>query len=198
MPPAIAVFPDNTVLVNLAHVGRLDLLSPFLSVFRPRWTLSVSRECYKSSELKGLEGLRSVGALFGEPLVPSRVEGVHARCIQTSMLKPGQNKQYSPGAHMGEAEAIAIICNRMEFGNSLFLTDDHDAMLAARGAKTLTGRSIGTLSTHGVIAWAELYGYINRVAAHDAIDELIRLGRHSGPPAAADYDEFVNSKRGKR
>ena len=198
MQPVTAVFPDNTVLVNLAHVARLDLLSPFLSVFRPRWTLSVSRECYKSSGLKGLEELRSVGALFGDPLVPSKVESVNARCIQTSMLKPGQNKQYSPGAHMGEAEAIAIICNRMEFGSSLFLTDDHDAMLAARRAKTLTGYPIGTLSTHGVIAWAEICGYISRAAAHDVIGELIRLGQHSGPPAVAEYDEFVNSKKRKR
>jgi len=195
----IAVFPDSTVLVNLAHVNRLDLLRPLLERFEPKWTVSVSRECSKSSDIKGLEGLKSVGRLFGSPLRASRAELVHAQCIQKSMLKPGQDRQYQPSAHMGEAETIAIICNRMEFKDSLFLTDDYDAISAAGNAKTITGRPIGILSTHGVIAWAELYGYLSRVDAHDIIDELIRLGRHSGPPSAADYDEYADGKkRGRR
>ena len=195
MRPVVAVFPDNTVLVNLAHVNRLDLLDPVLRTFKPKWTLSVSRECRKSSRIEGLEGLGVVGNLFGAPLVTSNREYVEARCIQNSMLKPGQD---SSSAHMGEAETIAIICSRMEFENSLFLTDDHDAMSAARNAKTKTGRPIGTLSTHGVIAWAELYGYLSRMDAHNIIDDLIRLGRHSGPPSAADYDEYTNDRKRKR
>lgn len=189
------VIPDNTVLVNLAHLRRLDLLDAVLSRARAAWTVTVARECARSARVPGLECLDDVGERFGPPLTPTATEYVDAHALQATMRKPGQTR---PSEHMGECEAIAIICTRPELGSSVFLTDDADAADAARQSTTCSGKRIGVLTTHGLIAFAEVAGVVTRAEAHALMGALASAGRVSREPSREEYDRYVTVRIEKR
>ncbi|SIJ03828.1 Uncharacterised protein [Mycobacteroides abscessus subsp. abscessus] len=123
--------PDNTVLINFAIIGRMDLLAGLLNG-RGCWCLSIARECANSQPYQ--PDLSQAPAIFGPPLIPDRAEHAEALILRDNMATPGDPTT----KHRGEAETIAIITRRRI--NGFFLTDDRDATeLAIRhGIKVVT------------------------------------------------------------
>lgn len=114
--------PDNTVLVNFARIGRMDLLR-LVAAERSTWCYTVSDECEKSSRVNGLEQLAEAPEIFGEPLkLETRVEHSDTQVFRTRLSKPGDG----PAANLGEAESLSIIMNRRL--DVTFITDDNGAL----------------------------------------------------------------------
>ncbi len=117
------MFPDNTVLVNFAHINRVALLGTLFP--NKNWCATVKGECAKSANIPGLADLRNAPGVFGAALYPDSAEHVDAQTIRAAMASPGDG----PLKHLGEAETIAIVSRRGI--NALFVTDDHSAKTAA-------------------------------------------------------------------
>ena len=114
--------PDNTVLVNFAKIGRMDLLQ-LVAAGRSTWCYTVSEECAKSSRLTGLEQLALAPQIFGEPLrLESSAEYRDTQAFRAQLSKPGDRSS----ANLGEAESLAIIINRGL--GATFVTDDNGAL----------------------------------------------------------------------
>jgi predicted nucleic acid-binding protein len=114
--------PDNTVLVNFAKIGRMDLLR-LVAAGCSTWCYTVSEECAKSSQVSGLEQLSEARDIFGEPLkLETRVEQSDTQVFRARLKKPGDG----PSANLGEAESLSIIMNRRL--DATFITDDNGAL----------------------------------------------------------------------
>ncbi|MBT2550968.1 hypothetical protein [Arthrobacter sp. ISL-65] len=114
--------PDNTVLVNFAQIGRMDLLR-LVAAGRSTWCYTVSEECEKSSRVSGLEQLSEAQEIFGKPLkLETRVEHSDTQVFRARLRKPGEG----PAANLGEAESLSIIMNRQL--DVMFITDDNGAL----------------------------------------------------------------------
>jgi predicted nucleic acid-binding protein len=120
-------FPDNTVLINFAIIGRVDLLEK-LANGNGRWCLSVSQECAKSACVNGLEALAGVRGFLGDPLEPTPAELLNTRVLRDSMAAPGDR----PTKHLGEAETIAIVTSRELQSMAIFISDDSGALIHAK------------------------------------------------------------------
>mgnify|MGYP000924467291 CR=1 FL=1 len=118
------VFPDNTVLINLAYINAIHLIR--LRNTQATWCASVAQECRKSSRTPGLEALEDAPCFLGKPLYPDGAEHSDIRIIRQDMAVPGDPIT----AHLGEAETIAIITRRRI--NAVFVTDDREATRVAR------------------------------------------------------------------
>lgn len=126
------LFPDNTVLVNFALIGRLDLLDELVRG-RSAWTHAVSEECWESARQPGLHSMSRLADTFGEPLtLQTSREITDARSFRARMAGPGD----PPKKHLGEAEALAIISNRAS--GDVFVTDDQAARDLARTLEVVT------------------------------------------------------------
>lgn len=178
--------PDNTVLINFTLIDRQDLLVWFVRA-TPTWTLSVARECAKSSNGHGLAKMTAWGQTFGSALMPDPREITDARAIAESMKKPGEN---SRTAHMGEAEAISILVSRKL--EAVFLTDDFDAARVAQARQPL----IHVASTTKILALAAAAAKIDTDSAKTLIAELLNKDRVLGnPPSTRDFDSYVEKLR---
>ena len=62
-------FADNTVLVNIGHIDRMDLLGRILNG-QGRWCATVESECSRSSAVVGLEALRRGPHHLRDSVVP--------------------------------------------------------------------------------------------------------------------------------
>lgn len=124
----VLLFTDNTVLVNFAHLGRLDLLESLLRG-RGRWCHAVSGECADSSQVEGLSSLTQVPEILGKPLMPTPAERVDSGVIWAAMAEPGADR----AKNRGEAETIAIMRSRPDLCRSILVTDDSGAFRYARG-----------------------------------------------------------------
>jgi predicted nucleic acid-binding protein len=120
-------FPDNTVLINFAIIGRVDLLEK-LANGNGRWCLSISQECAKSARVEGLESLNGVRAFLGRPLEPTPAELLSTRILRDSMAAPGDR----PTKHLGEAETITIVTSRDLQSTAIFISDDTGALIHAK------------------------------------------------------------------
>lgn len=130
----VLIFPDNTVLVNFAKIGRMPLLAGLVGN-NGQWCGTVAAECARSSIEPGLGSMQDAQQIFGEPLLPqSRQEHVDTQTIRLSFVKPGDG----PKRHLGEAETLSIITNRQLV--ALFVTDDGEASTRAQsyGISTCT------------------------------------------------------------
>ena len=114
-------FPDNTVLVNFAHIRQISVLEGLLQG-RGRWVSSVAAECERSAELVQLEDLKNVPEILGAPIRSDRAERVDARAIQIRLRAPGDPS----GRSFGESETITVIVRRQL--DAMFLTDDRGAI----------------------------------------------------------------------
>lgn len=100
----VLFFPDNTVLVNFAVIGRVDLLAA-LSRGNGRWCLTVAGECAASARVPGLESLVGVGQILGRPWEPTPAERLMTTVYRERMAQPGDERHM----HAGEAETVAVI-----------------------------------------------------------------------------------------
>jgi predicted nucleic acid-binding protein len=131
------LFPDTTVLVNFALIGRMDLLELAAGGGRGRWCGTVATECRRSARHQGLDDLEQVPDILGAPLYPETgAERLEVRHLRTELASPGD----SPTDHLGEAETLAIIVSRPEL-SAFFVTDDRAA------ARLAASRSVTVVTT---------------------------------------------------
>lgn len=153
-------FPDNTVLVRFARIGRMDLLSAIVRT-NGAWCGTVAGECARSAQEPGLESMAEARAVFGEPLLlQTQKETLDTIAIRTSLAAPGDPDK----AHLGEAETIAIITNRQITG--FFVTDD---LSAARRARE---HGVTTYSTWHILRLAVRIQLLDVNEAYDYVREL--------------------------
>lgn len=147
-------FSDNTVLINMAVLGRVDLLERFTRG-RGRWCASIEYEWRRSQRTLGLERAdRQVRGLCGQPIHPDEADYVDIKVLRDSMLGPDDG----PTSHFGEAETIVVIRRHPELYGSIFLTDDRGARSHA-DAEQAVDRCLGTTE---LLAYFEAAGWVTR------------------------------------
>ncbi|HQY97417.1 MAG TPA: hypothetical protein PLU83_10560 [Phycicoccus sp.] len=132
-----AIFPDNTVLCNFAAVDRIDLLETWLRG-RGRWTEAVAFEAGRSAN--HLPDLRRLldGRWLGEPIEFDADEDV--RRIEHLRRDVFGGTGAKPLQHLGEAQTCHLLQTRSEWRESIWVSDDRDALDYARfiGVATMT------------------------------------------------------------
>lgn len=118
-------FPDNTVLIYFALMGRQDLLLELLDG-RGAWTITIEGECRRSSMEDGLGGLSVFLDGFDGAIIPSPAERTDSALLRSRLAKPGDSEQ----SHLGEAETLAVVSGRRL--SAIFLTDDQGATSLAK------------------------------------------------------------------
>lgn len=173
---AVLLFPDNTVLINFALFGQLDLLRR-LANGHGRWCATVAAECAASARRPDLGTLAGARDIFGPPLSPTPTELRDARFLRDELASPGDH----PFKHLGEAETIAVMTSRALDG--IFVTDDNDAVrLATRhGVPVVRTWRLLQLAVRTNLADADaVWGYV----------QILRARRRGSPPGVSDRPSF--------
>ncbi|MGW6280539.1 hypothetical protein [Kribbella sp. NPDC055071] len=160
-------FPDNTVLINFAVIGRVDLLEK-LANGNGRWCLSVSQECARSARIDGLSALNGVRDFLGRPLEPTPAELLTTRMLREAMAAPGDR----PTKHLGEAETIAILTSRELRSTAVFVSDDTGALIHAEA------HGIKIADTWDLLLLAERVGMISAEVHAQYVAALRSADRH--------------------
>lgn len=177
-------FPDNTVLVNFAHINRMDLLERLLNG-KGKWCATVAQECDRSSVEPGLETMREARDIFGEPLYPEDAEHLDTYMLRQRITQPDDHPQKS----LGEAETLAIMSRR--FMTGFFLTDDKEAIRLAREhhIAVVTTWDLLRLAVRTKIVDADtLWGYV----------QTLRAQKRGTPPRVRDrlsFDLWIAGQR---
>lgn len=175
---SLLIFPDNTVLVNFALMGRVELLESLVRG-RAAWTMTISGECHRSAQEVGLEALLRMPEVFGEPLLPTPAERRDAQLYRERIA----GKDLRPNASLGEAEALAII-NRRHIEGAVFVSDD-------AGAREIAPRlGIVVYSTLDLLGLARRTNLIDTGDMWSCIEILRSKGRRIGP-APATFESFT-------
>lgn len=173
---AVLLFPDNTVLINFAHLDRLDLLEQ-LANGNGRWCATVARECAASARQPGLAGMRDARRIFGPPWFPDAAELLETRALRDELARPGDHAH----RHLGEAETVAVMTHRHVDG--IFATDDNGAArLAARHGVRVV-RTWGLLQLAARRDWVDadtVWGYV----------QALRARQRGAPPGVTDRPSF--------
>ncbi|MCU1413450.1 MAG: hypothetical protein JWN80_790 [Microbacteriaceae bacterium] len=171
-------FADTTVLINFAHLGRVDLLARLVGA-NGRWSATVAAEWEASADWAGFDDEGAVDAMLGEPLSPESVdELLLTQTIRERLRMPGD----PDGKHLGECESLAIISARGL--DAQLCTDD----TGARGQARRLG--IGTVSTASLLVLAAKVGFLTPEECWDCITALVRLGRFL-PDAPENYGALL-------
>jgi len=171
-------FPDNTVLVNFACVGRLDLLERILRG-RGRWTDVIAFEAQRSGAIyNNLRSIEPAGWL-GKPIeVDDAKEQQLIEQIRRAVFGGTADK---PLQHLGEATTCHLISTDPKFATSFWITDDRVAAEYARG-KGITTRDTRDLVSEGVID-----GEISQQEGYELLIQMRALGQNVRvPPRACD------------
>ncbi len=171
------LFPDNTVLVNFAHIKRCDVLQHIM-VGRAAWCATVASECARSATEPGLDGMAAFAATLGDPLYPETpAEHLQVRLLRDALAVPGDG----PTKHLGEAETLAIILARGLEGT--FVTDDH-------GARRLAAvHEIRCYTTWDMLKLSGRVKLIDPDALWGYLQTLRELGR-GNPPGVLSHSSF--------
>ena len=127
-------FPDTTVLINFAVIGRLDLLIAYLSG-RGRMTQAVQAEVRKSSRMVPRLSEFDTVAVCGPAIAlnaPADVQSV------ANIRKRFAALNDPPTKHLGESETIHVMQSRSEYSLSRVVTEDRDAYRVASALGLLT------------------------------------------------------------
>ena len=187
MPGTPFFFPDNTVLINLAILDRVDLLSWFLRG-RGRWCASVEWEWRQSVEKLDLQSVNdAVHRICGNVLHPTPREHLDIDNLVRDLKAPTD----PPDRHRGEAETVVLISSRVALGGSVFISDDMGALQLAERKLIDTRR----YTTVDILVRAEIAGRITTEQAHDFLRRLRQKERRVRPADTAGYDRSVAALR---
>jgi predicted nucleic acid-binding protein len=174
---SLLVLPDNTVLVNFAHLNRMDLLAKLVKD-NGAWCASVATECDQSARVPGLEAMADAYVIFGEPLWPqSPGEFVMTQAFRTRLARPGDSRL----RHLGEAETLAIMTSRAIRG--IFVTDDSSVIVIAQE------QGIQVVTTFDLLRVACRAGMVDADTVWSYVQKL-RQDRRGSPPGVYDRSTF--------
>ncbi|MGO1848892.1 hypothetical protein [Microbacterium sp.] len=167
-----AIFPDNTVLVNFAHLRRLDLLEGLLRG-TGQWLAEVAAECERSSAYEGLDELSRVAGFMGETIYASDRERRLACQIREEISDPGD----PPTKSLGEDMTLGVIAER-QLNGSVFVTDDGGALEYAKADMQKFGVRVDVATTNTLLAIATVSGKILHEDGCRYVRQLVEVGRH--------------------
>lgn len=173
-------FPDNPVLVNFAHINRMDLLARLLNG-KGKWCATVAQECDRSSIEPGLDAMKQAHSIFGDPLYPEDAEHLDTYMLRQRITQPDDHPQKS----LGEAETLAIMSRR--FMTGFFISDDREAMRLAREhhiAVVTTWDLLRLAAKATFVDRDTLWGYVQTLKAQDR-------GTPSGVRSRPSFDAWV-------
>lgn len=169
------LFPDNTVLCNFAAVERLDLLQSVLNG-QGRWTAAVAYEATRSARVHpALSKLMSDGWM-GDPI--EITDGSEIQRINRIRRAVFGGTDDQPLKHLGEAETCYLLRERVEFADSWWISDDHEALRYAKFQGITTRETIDLMSV------AVLNGDVPAQAAFDLMHQMSHLGRYLRLPSS--------------
>jgi predicted nucleic acid-binding protein len=176
-------FADNTVLINFALLGRMDLLGR-LANGCAAWTAAIRRECHASADALDNDQLRGAAAIFGTPV---RMTDPRTMREALTLLEQMREPHDPADKHRGEAETIALIA--VEHAGSLFVTDDANARSRAKE------RGIRSVSTCQLLRLAIRIGALTAHDAWASVCELRRRGRtlHDSPREESTYMQWCHA-----
>jgi hypothetical protein len=163
-------------MINFAVVGRIDLLETVLRG-RGRWTEAVEQEARKSGQYYPALGKST--AWLGQPIEVNdlfeirQIEGIRRAVFGGSSIRPLQ--------HLGEAQTCYLLRFRTEFRESLWLSDDRDAIAYAKH------QGIVTRETWEVVAEAVAMGDINADDGYALVEEMSSSDRGLRVPSRSDF-----------
>ena len=137
------MFPDNTVICNLAAVDRLDLLRSVLGR-RGRWTEAVAYEASRSAR-----AYPPLSALARDPCLGEPIEiGDAADVLRVEQIRRAVfgGTAVEPLRHLGEAQTCYVIKNWPQFAGSWWVSDDREALRYARFQQITTRETIDFVS----------------------------------------------------
>ncbi len=152
-------FPDTTIPVNFAVIGRLDLLNAYLSG-RGRVTQSVRAELKKSSEHVPNLNKLDFAKQFGQPIILDTEADVRGVSLMRSRFATSADK---PTKHLGESETLHLLTSYEEYRSSRFATED-------RAAYEVAG-SLGVLRHNTFEIFQDLVGR-SEIGAEEAFELL--------------------------
>jgi hypothetical protein len=153
-------------LINFAAVGRIDLLESILRG-RGRWTEAVEQEARKSGQY--FPALSREMDWLGEPIeIDDPAETTQIEGIRRAVFggTPGR-----PLQHLGEAQTCYLLRFRAEYRESLWLSDDREAIDYARR------QGIVTRETWEIVAEAVTMGDVDADAGHQLLQDMASSGR---------------------
>lgn len=178
----LSVFPDNTVLVNFATIGRMDLLASLVGS-NGRWCITVAGECDDWSGNLDLPEMLKAHEIFGDPLVPESGREHRAAQRYRDMLRSAGQP---PTQNTGEAETLAIIeCRGIR---AMFVTDDTSVLRVAPPNDPVVVSTWALLRAAGrreLLTADQLWSYSRALNA---------AGRHTPPTGPFDrgaFDEWL-------
>ncbi|GIZ97553.1 hypothetical protein TTY48_21650 [Tsukamurella sp. TY48] len=172
------LFPDNTVLINFAHIDRMDLLAQIVGD-RGSWCQTVSEECDRHSARHDLPQMTQAHEIFGVPLVPAdRREHVTVQRYRDMLRSAGQGLTHN----LGEAETLALIeCRGLA---AVLVTDDGPVgRLDLGGTPAITG-------TWGLLRMAYRMQLVSDDELWSYSRTLHREERHTPPTGPFDRGKF--------
>lgn len=160
-------FPDTTIPINFAVIGRLDLLTVYLSG-RGRVTQAVRAELRKSSERVPHLIELDLSEQFGDPIVLDSESDIRAIGLMRLRFATGKD---APTKHLGESETLHVLTTRDEFRASRFATED-------RAAYEMAG-TLGVLRHNTMEVFQDLVGR-SEISADEAFGllEAIETSTH--------------------
>lgn len=177
------LFPDNTVLINFAYIGRMDLLEQ-LSNGNGAWCGTVAFECDRQSSKLSLPTMLDAHRIFGDPLYPeSPAEHIDTQAFRVLLAKPGD----SPKMHLGEAETISIVANRGL--SAIFASDDVEAgrLAVTHGISIATTWYLLKMTVRvGFASRDEIWGYVLKLANEGR-------GAPPGVRVRAEFDQWIDA-----
>lgn len=155
-------FPDTTIPINFAVIGRLDLLKVYLAG-RGRVTQAVRAELRKSSGHYPNLSTLDLAEQFGEPVALDSEADIRAVSQLRLRFATSNDK---PTSHLGESETLHVLTSRAEFRSSRFATED-------RAAFEMAGK-LGVLRHNTMGIFRELVGR-GELDAQQAFDLLVEI-----------------------
>lgn len=122
-------FPDNSVLVNFAHLSRLDLIRGYLRE-NGRVVEAVADEIRDSTGHVPAMADIDITAWFGKPIRlrnqtdQSAIEGIRRHRFGGDYRKPRE--------HLGESQTLYVINTKPKYRDSVWLTEDGSAYRFAK------------------------------------------------------------------
>ncbi|MCL6424359.1 hypothetical protein Bequi_13395 [Brachybacterium sp. JHP9] len=116
-----AVFPDNSVAIDFAIVGKMDLL---LEWIRDRGMVCEAVDLEMKDHVGEHQEMRDLIDALGVPIKLSRTESDAAEDIRRNRLGGTEER---PRDHLGEAHTLFVLRERSALRGAVWLSDDVDS-----------------------------------------------------------------------
>lgn len=149
------IFPDTSVGVNFAVIGKISLLVGWL---RDRGAMC---DAVWLEMVDNTKNLPEIGALVDSLSDAIELTSNEERRAEQVRLNSFGGSAAKPRQHLGEAHTLTLMINRPEYRDSTWLSDDGDSRAYARqqGIQTLSSVDVlGAMTSDGDLTTRQAWG----------------------------------------